>query len=118
MIDVYNLVCTTLGSSGYPVREQGTYGPDESLPDTHITYFIQDQSNESHADNAPTSQTTTVQVALYSRDPAIAQQANQILKGILHPAGFLRAGGRNLPLDPDTGHYGYTSTYNFYEMEG
>lgn len=118
MIDVYNHIFTTLSGLGYPVREQGSYGEHETLPETHITYFILNQDDASHADNQPTSTTTAVQVALYSKQPAIVQQANQTLKAIMMPAGFLRAGGRNLPFDSDTGHYGYTSTYNFYDLEG
>jgi hypothetical protein len=107
-----------LTSIGYPVREQGTYAQNETLPETFITYFVLDQPNESHADNIPTSTTTKVRVTLYSRKPAIVQQTNIVLKEAMLPAGFLRAGGRNLPFDPDTGHYGYVSTYNYFEMEG
>lgn len=118
MINVYEKIYNTLSGLGYPVREQGSYGPSETLPETLITYFVQDQSNGSHADNLPTSTTTSVQVALYSQRPALVQQADQILKSVMLPAGFLRAGGRNLPFDGDTQHYGYTSSYNFYDLEG
>ena len=118
MTDVYSVIYDTLISIGYPVREQGTYGQNEKLPETHITYFVIDQANESHADNAPTSRTTKARVFLYSRKPAIAQQADSVLKAAMLAAGFLRAGGRPLPFDKDTGHYGYVSTYNYFEMEG
>jgi hypothetical protein len=118
LTDVYTHVFTTLSTLGYSVREQGTYGQDEVLPETHITYNIADQDDISHADNRPTATMTRIQVALYSKDPAIVQQANKTLKDLLLPAGFLRAGGRNLPFDADTGHYGYISTYNFYDLEG
>lgn len=118
MSSVYSMICNTLELLGYPVREQGTYPAGASLPATLVTYQIIGQDNETHADNQPTSTTTSVQVALYSQDPAIVQTADQSLKAVLLPAGFTRAGGRSLPFDADTGRYGYVSTYNLYEMEG
>lgn len=118
LTDFYGKIYNTLLSIGYPVREQGTYGQNEKLPETHITYFVLNQANESHADNLPTSRTSRVQVSLYSKKPALVQQADSVLRAALLAGGFLRAGGRNLPFDKETGHYGYVSTYNYFEMEG
>jgi hypothetical protein len=118
LINIYKQTYDTLTGLGYPVREQGSYGPQETLPDTHVTYFIVDQDDASHADNRPTSVIHSVQVALYSKDPAIVQAADQTLRSVMAPAGFLRGRGRALPFDGDTGHYGYVRTYNFYDMEG
>jgi hypothetical protein len=118
LIDIYQKTYSTLTGLGYPVREQGSYGPNDTPPATLVTYLVQDQTDRSHADNLPTSTTTSVQVAIYSRSPAIVQQADGLLRAAMIPAGFLRAGGRNVPLDADTGHYGYISTYNFYDSEG
>jgi len=117
LINIYALVFDTLSALGYPVREQGTYGPDASLPETHITYQIIDSPNNSHADNLPTSQTSRVQVTIYSRKPAIKQGADAALKAVMLPAGFMRAGGRDLPYNSDTGHYAFTSDYRFYQRE-
>jgi len=111
-------VCDTLSTLGYPVREQGTYAEGDMLPETHVTYQILYQPNGSHADNAPTSTISGVQVTLYSKDPAIVQSADDSIKAVMIPAGFMRAGGRPLPFDKETGHYSYASTYNLYEMEG
>lgn len=118
MINIYGHTYSTLTGLGYPVREQGSYGPQETLPDTHVTYFIVDQDDAAHADNRPTSVIHSVQVALYSKDPAIVQTADQTLWSVMAPAGFMRGRGRALPFDGDTGHYGYVRTYNFYDMEG
>lgn len=115
MIDIYAHIFDTLSALGYPVREHGTYAPNEKLPNTHVTYQVIDSLNNSHADNEPTSQTTRVQVNLYSQDPAIKQGADATLKGVMLPAGFLRVGGRDLPFDQKTGHYGYTCDYRFYD---
>ncbi|MBU5670251.1 hypothetical protein [Paenibacillus brevis] len=114
MINIYAVTYTALESLGYPVREQGTYAPNETLPEAFVTYQIIDSPNNSAADNLPTSQTTRVQVNLYSRDPDIKQGADGLLKSVMLPAGFLRAGGRDLPFSLQTGHYGYTCDYRYY----
>lgn len=117
MTDIYNLIYSTLSALGYPVKEQGTYSENDTLPETFITYQIIDSPNNSFADNQPTSKTTRIQLAFYSKKPALKQSADETFKGIMLPAGFLRAGGRDLPYDHNTGHYGYTSDYRFYESE-
>ena len=118
MADVYDRTVAALSVLGYPVREQGTYQPDEVLPQTHVTYQVIDQTNPGHADNMPISTTTRVQVTVYSTDPSVVQHADGLLRVAMLPSGFLRVTGRRLPLDPETGHYGYTSDYRLYESEG
>ena len=117
LTNVYEKTYTTLQAIGYPAREQGSFASTETLPETFVTYQVLDQRDRSHADGWPTSMTSSVQVALYSKRPALVQQADATLKAVMIPAGFLRSGGRNLPLDAQTRHYGYVSTYNFYDSE-
>lgn len=117
MSNIYSLIYDTLSMLGYPVKEQGTYAPGTTLPETHITYQIINDSNNSHADNGPTSTTTRIQLALYSKKPAIKQSADNLLKSVMLPAGFLRVGGRDLPFNSSTGYYGYTCDYRYYESE-
>lgn len=87
------------------------------LPETLVTYQIIDQPNGAHADNRPGSTIHRIQVAMYSKRPALTQGADAAIKAVLLPAGFLRVTGRDLPYAPDTGHYGYTSDYRLYESE-
>lgn len=116
MINIYDHTYQTLKTLGYPVQEHGTYG-DKKMTETFVTYQIIDSSNNSHADNAPTSCTTRVQVNLYSNRPTLKQGADEALKAVMLPAGFMRVGGRDLPFDTSTGHYGYTCDYRFYDDE-
>lgn len=115
MTNIYAAIFGALETLGYPVHEHGTYAPDESLPETFVTYQIIDSPNNSFADNEATSQTTRVQVNLYSRDPEIKQGADGMIKSVMLPVGFLRVGGRDLPYSIQTGHYGYTCDYRFYD---
>lgn len=117
MTDIYALITDTLSALGYPVREQGTYAPDAMLPETFVTYQLVDSPNTSHADNVPTSQTTRLQVTMYSRKPAHKQGADAAFKTVMLPAGFLRVGGRDLPYSEATGHYAYTCDYRYYDSE-
>ena len=117
MASLYNTLYTALATLGYTVREQGTFGATESLPATFITYQLIFRNDITHADNAPSANVSRVQVALYSTDPAIKQAAFDTLNAPMLAAGFMRAGGRDLPFDARTGHYGYTCDYRLYSKE-
>ena len=114
MSNIYKKIYDTLSPLGYPVREQGTYGEDEVLPDTLVTYQLVDEPDLAHYENSPSGKVPRFQVALYSKDPAIKQNADTLLRSVMLPAGFMRSSGRDLPFDPDTGHYGYTSDYRYF----
>ena len=117
MSNIYSKISETLSPLGYPVKEQGSYRKDEMLPETFLTYQVLDAPNGGHADNLPGSTKWRIQLVLYSQKPLVVQNADDTLKGLLLPAGFLRAGGRPLPLNFSTGHYGFSSDYRFYERE-
>ena len=117
MSNIYKKIYDTLVHLGYPVREQGTYGDDEVLPETMITYQLVDDPDSSHYENIPTSKIPRFQVVLYTKNPAIKQSADKTLRSVLLPAGFMRASGRDLPFNKDTGHYGYVSDYRYFETE-
>jgi hypothetical protein len=114
-VNTYDKIYAALTPSGYPVQEQGSYGPGETLPDSFITYQIIDQPDIRHADNVPHAMMSLVRLVVYSTDPAVVQSADQLLRALLIPGGFIRSGGRGLPFDSDTGHYAYTNDYKLYE---
>jgi hypothetical protein len=116
--NIFDIIGAALDASGYVYRQQGSFAPDEVLPETFITYQVIFKEDIAHACNAPYASSARVQMALYSKDPAVAQSADQILKGIMLPAGFTRYTGRQLPYMADTGHYGYTCDYKYYLEEG
>lgn len=115
--NIYSIIYSTLTQLGYTVREQGSFAPGAILPDTFVTYQIVNKPSISFADNRPTGYSARIQVALYSRDPVIKQDADNIIKAAMLPAGFLRIDGRDLPFDAGTGHHAYTVDYRYYEME-
>lgn len=117
MINIYEETYNALARLGCDVREQGTYGKDTNLPETFATYQIIDSPSNSYADGKPTSITYRVQVAIYSKKPAMVQSAEPSLKTTMEASGFMRVGGRALPFDAQTGHYGYTCDYRLYDSE-
>lgn len=117
MSNIYERVYAALSPLGYPVKEQGTFGKDASLPDTFVTYQLIDLSPRGYADNAATVVSCRVQVALYSRKPSVKQAAPRLIKSVMKPAGFKRVSGRDLPFSQSTGHYGYTEDYRFFDMD-
>lgn len=117
MANVYKTIYDTLSAIGYPVYEQGSLGDDDPMPADLITYQLINKSDITHSDNLPTSNVVRVQVALYSTDPEIKQSADATLWAVMKPAGFMRMGGRDLPFDPSTGHYGYVCEYRIYQKE-
>ena len=117
MANIYNIVYTALATLGYEVREQGTFSEDDTLPSTFITYNLISKGDIRHSDNEPTSNVSRVQVALYSTDPALKQAADGSLFTVMKAAGFMRAGGRDLPFDPVSGHFGYACDFRLYQEE-
>ena len=117
MINIQKKICDTLAPLGHSIREQGTYSATETLPETFITFVILEQDDISHADNVSTGVLHSARIQLYSKRPATVQAAETALRVLMIPAGFLRAGGRPLPFEEQTGHYGYSAAYNFYDSE-
>ena len=117
LANIYEHIYNTLAPLGYPVKEQGSYGPGAALPETFITYQVIDAPNNTHYDNLPASTTSRIQLAIYSARPDIKQSGDSLLKSVMLPAGFLRVSGRDLPFDREVKKYGYTSDYKFYESE-
>jgi hypothetical protein len=114
MDNIYSLIYDTLLPLGYTVKEQGTYIGISKLPETYITYFIVDSPTETAYDNVSVSQSIRVQLCIYSKKPSIKQSGDELFKSVMIPAGFMRIGGRDLPFNSDTGHYGYTCDYRYY----
>lgn len=117
MSNIYSKIHTALVSLGFECKEQGTFGDETTWPETFTTYQIIDSPNNSHADNVATSRTILIQTAIYSKDPAIKQDAERLLKSVMLPAGFIRVGGRDLPFNRATGHYAYTTDFRLFESE-
>lgn len=115
-VSIYKRISDALATLELPYQEQGTMNKD-TLPATFLTYQLLYKGDVSHADNLPTASSALVQIALYSTDPSIKQSAEGTISEVMFTAGFTRAGGRDLPYDGDTGHYGYACDFRYHEAE-
>lgn len=101
---------------GYPVFLQGTLNEDDAYPDTFITFWTDDVTDNSHYDDDTTSYAWDFSVILYSNmDAAFLQSKAEEIRKALKQAGFIPQGkGRDIPSDEST-HTGWAM--DFYKVE-
>lgn len=104
-----------LSTFGYPVFLQGSLNPDDAYPDTFITFWVNDVSDNSHYDNEETSYLWDLQVILYSNDPLLVNSKPLEIRKALKQAGFIPLGkGNDIPSDEPT-HTGWYQNYYYIE---
>jgi len=83
-----------------------------ALPDQYLVYSLIVSGPQQHADDVEKERTHRIQVSIYDRAGLVA------LPDVDTPmlaAGFIFSSQRQLPKDPDTGHYGLVKEYVFLE---
>lgn len=86
----------------------GTYLCDGALPDRYMVYFVVDGVPTQHADDAETQRTYRVQVSIFDRN-GLADLPD--VDTAMLAAGFTKGPERQLPCDPEAGHYGLAKDY-------
>lgn len=82
-----------------------------ALPDAFIAYQLIDGSPEQHADDAETARSYLMQVTIWDRNGLFA--AATPIDTALIAAGFIKGRERQLPQDPQTGHFGLAIEYSY-----
>lgn len=100
----------SLGLRAEPVKL--ILGSGEALPDMHITFQVISAAPEAHAEDREIARAHLVQVNLWSQN---GFEAFPDVEGAMSAAGFLFQGGRDMELDEETGHYGQSMDFLFYE---
>lgn len=100
---------------GYPVFLQGSLNDDDAYPDSFITFWTDDVTDEAHYDNETAAWAWDFSVIFYGNDPALLQSKAEEIRQALKQAGFIPQGkGRDIPSDEPT-HTGWAM--DFYKME-
>lgn len=100
---------------GYPVFLQGSLNEDEAYPDSFITFWVDDTTDNSHHDNDTTSYAWDFSVIFYSSDPALVNSKPEEIRKALKQAGFIPQGkGRDIPSD-EPSHTGWAQDYFYIE---
>ena len=83
-------------------------------PDLFMVYFSLPSTPEQHADNKETMRSYTMQVNIFSRDGLINLPD---VDGAMMAAGFTKGNVIEIPLDPETGHFGLGTEFLYFESE-
>lgn len=79
-----------------------------ALPDQFVVYQLIQGSPEQHADDIETERSYSVQVTIWSRGGLVSVPA---VDAAMIAAGFQKSNERQLPQDPQTGHYGLAKEF-------
>lgn len=86
------------------------YKSTTALPDQYLAYQLIDGSPDQHADDAETERSYLIQVSIFSRAGLVSIPD---LDTAMLATGFEKGRERQLPQDPQTGHYGLAKEYTF-----
>ena len=102
---------TALQSFGYPVYLQGTMNPEETYPNTFITFFTDSTDDGAHFDNKTNSVDWSFSVILYSNDPVTVNTKHNEIRAALKAAGFIPQGKGNDILSDEPTHTGWAMDF-------
>ena len=109
------LLINTLSAFGYPVFLQGTLNPEETFPDTFITFWTDYTIDGTHYDNDVHSVEWSFSVILYSNNPQIVNEKPEKIRQALKAAGFIPQGkGQDIASGEPT-HTGWAMDFIYNE---
>lgn len=109
------LLIETLSAFGYPVFLQGTLNPDETFPDTFITFWTDYTADNTHFDNEVRTVEWSFSVILYSNDATIVNTKPDEIRAAMKAAGFIPQGKGQDVASGEPTHTGWATDYIFVE---
>ena len=103
-----------LSPLNYTVYEDGTV-PAAEAPDTYLTYFIVFEQPEGAANNRDRTLNSRVQVSMWSKDPALTQNALTTITAAMKAAGFLFINAGPQRFNAEIQRYGWRGDYRLYK---
>jgi hypothetical protein len=111
MTTVFERVATALGTISPAVPfSLAPYKSATALPDQYLAYQLIAGTPEQTADDAETERSYLVQVSIFSRTGLVSLPD---VDTAMTAAGFEKGSERQLPQDPQTGHYGLAKEYTY-----
>lgn len=92
MVDVKQLLISTLEAFQYPIYVQGSLSADDSYPDSFFTFWNNDTTDSEFYDNAETQVIWDFDLNFYSNDPVLVNTVLLQAKQDLKAAGFIPDG--------------------------
>ena len=87
-----DLLIKLLESFGYPVRLQGSLGPEEEYPPAFFTFWENNSLDASHYDNDARSEIFDYDVNFYADDPSLVYSKLKEAKKLLKENNFIISG--------------------------
>jgi hypothetical protein len=109
MTTIFERVETALGTLN-PAVPYALAPYKGALPDLYITHQLVVGVPEQTADDAETERAYFVQISIFSRTGLASLPE---VDTAMSAAGFLKGPERQLPQDPQTGHYGLAKEFTF-----
>jgi len=90
---------------------QGTINPETAYPESFVTFWTNDTSDNGHYDNVTASYDWSFSVIFYSADAALVNTKPAEIRAALKAAGFIPQGkGNDVPSDEPT-HTGWAMEF-------
>lgn len=87
-----DLIISTLSELGYPVKQQGSFLPNEKYPDHFFTFWNDAADGSGFYSNAETAIVWQYSINFYSTDPELIGSMFLEAKRLLKAAGFIATG--------------------------
>lgn len=111
MTTIFERVHTALGTISPAVPfNPAPYKSKTTLPDVYLTYQLIVDTPEQSADDVETERSYLMQVSIFSRAGLVSLPD---VDTAMLAAGFKKGQRRQLPQDPQTGHYGLAQEYTY-----
>ena len=102
---------SALETLGYTVMLQGSFNPEETYPESYITFWCNDTDDNAHFDNDVTAWDWFFSVIFYSNNPTLVNTIPNEIRTVLKSAGFIAQGkGNDIPSDEPT-HTGWAMEF-------
>lgn len=87
-----DLIISTLSKLGYPVKQQGSFLPNEKYPDHFFTFWNDATDGSGFYSNTETAMVWQYSINFYSTDPELIGSKFLEAKQLLKTAGFIVTG--------------------------
>lgn len=87
-----DLIISTLSELGYPVKQQGSFLPNEKYPDHFFTFWNDATDGSGFYSNTETAMVWQYSINFYSTDPELIGSKFLEAKQLLKAAGFIVTG--------------------------
>lgn len=114
---INQLIIDALSSLNYPVILQGSYAPEEEIPETFITFQTMASDTQESFDNEEALTAYEINITIYSQDPATLKELATSTRPLLKAADFIPQGKGFDMISNEPGFLGWGANYYYLMKE-